>query len=402
MNWLDRLLAKAELQAIGLMSGTSADGLDVAHVNIRPTGEQQAEFTVKEFFTWSYPTEIKNLILNVAAPNGGNIEDVCRLNFFLGHLFSNILNDFLKKENITPRQIDFIGSHGQTVCHLPAKEMLHGIQFASTLQIGDPAVIANCTGILTVGDFRVADMALGGEGAPLVPIFDYLYFRQTGKNRLVLNIGGIANISYLPDQCSFDRVLAFDTGPGNVLIDSLTRHFFGEPFDRNGNLAQQGKIVKSLLAHLLADEYFTRWPPKSTGREKFAGPVLADILAVVAREKISPADVIATVTELTARTIYDASQNFLPVTGLIDELIVSGGGSDNQFLMTRLSSYFPQSRIVRSDDLGLISEAKEAICFAMLGYQTLAGFTANLPSVTGAARPTILGKICLPGISGDG
>lgn len=395
MRWFDKFCGDVKLQAIGLMSGTSADGLDLAFITIQQ-GKEIPEFILQDFITIDYSPDLKEKILQVAAPNGGSIEEVCKLNFFLGHLYSNIVCDYLNEHQIDPTNVDFIGSHGQTVCHLPEKISEYGITYGSTLQISDPSIIANRTGILTVGDFRIADVALGGEGAPLVPIFDYLYFRNPQKNRIILNIGGIANITYLPVNCKFDEIIAFDTGPGNVLIDTIAQKFFGLPFDRDGLQATKGNINYDLLTNLLKDEYFYRIPPKSTGREKYIGPFYKQLNNFIADKNFSSNDLITTVTELTAVSIFKASQKFLGENAAIQELIVSGGGSKNPVLMDRLEHYFGKTQIIISDDLGLPSEAKEATCFAMLAYQTLAGKPSNLPSVTGAKKQTLLGKICVP------
>lgn len=377
------------------MSGTSADGLDIAHLGINP--KNQADFTLLDFITYEYSPEIRKKILDVSAPNGGNIEDVCNLNFFLAHLFSNFVLNFLQKKNIRANKIDFIGSHGQTVCHLPKKRVELGVKYAATLQIGDPSIIANRTGILTVGDFRIADMALGGEGAPLVPFFDFFRFGNSEKNRLILNIGGIANITFLSAGCDPDQIIAFDTGPGNVLIDSLTKKFFGVSFDKDGLFAQQGVVDNKLLEALVKDDYFRRKPPKSTGREKFAGSFFQTFLSLGEKREIKPENLIATATELTARTIFDACEKFIFGNFSVDELIISGGGAKNPVLTERLCKYFSASEVMLSDKLGIPGDAKEAMCFAILAYQTLLGKPSNIPSATGASRQAILGKICLPG-----
>ena len=321
---------------------------------------------------------------------------VQRLNFFLGHIFSSFVLNYLQQKNILPDKIDFIGSHGQTVCHLPEKTIELGVKFGSTLQIGDPSIIANRTGILTVGDFRIADMALGGEGAPLVPIFDYFCFGNSGKNRLILNIGGIANVTFLPAGCSMDQILAFDTGPGNVLIDSLAKKFFGVSFDKDGLFALQGEVDNKLLEMLVHDEYFRRKPPKSTGREKFAGPFLHTFLSLGEKLKIKPENLLATATELTARTIFDACEKFILTHSPVDELIISGGGANNPVIKTLLGKYFAASEVIQSDKIGIPGDAKEAVCFAILAYRTLLGKPSNIPSATGASQQTILGKICPP------
>jgi len=386
---------KEKLEVLGLISGTSADGLDLALIRIQPNADKPT-FTLRKFFTCKFPAEVQKRILDIAAPNGGNVEDVCQLNFFLGHLYSNIVLTYLEQENISAETIDCIGTHGQTICHLPQKTDWHGIRTASTLQVGDPSIIANRTGILTVGDFRVADIALAGEGAPLVPILDYIYFRTPQRNRIILNIGGISNFTHLPPNCLFQEVLAFDTGPGNVLIDSLAQKLLGIPYDPEGKNARSGSVKEELLNQLLQDEYFAMRPPKSTGRERFAAHVLDIILTYINEQDTSPQDSLATATELTARTIFEAYRNFVDPTSFPDELIVSGGGAANSYLMERLAHYFSATAIHCSTEFGLDSDAKEAICFAVMAYLTLQGFPSNLPSVTGAARPAVLGKICLP------
>jgi anhydro-N-acetylmuramic acid kinase len=395
MKWFEDFRQKSCYHAIGLMSGTSADGLDIAHIRLekRPN---KPHLELLSFHSQPFSDTTREFILATAAPDGGNVEEVCSLNFFLGHLFSNYLMEFLEREKISKGKIDFIGSHGQTICHLPKKTEREGVKFSSTLQITDPSIIANQTKILTVGDFRVADMALGGEGAPLVPFFDALYFGHPQKNRILLNIGGIANLTALPAAAIPKKVIAFDTGPGNVLIDMLARRFFEKPFDENGLIARQGKVHPGLLELLLAERYFYVSPPKSTGRELFAGPVLEKILTEIKNKKIAPQDTLATVTELTARTIFEATQKFLDGSSTWDELIISGGGADNRFLVERLRDYFSFTRVIKSDEVGILGEAKEAVCFAVLAYHTLQGLPGNLPSVTGASQKTVLGKICVP------
>ena len=391
------MLPKAEKQgatAIGLMSGTSADALDIALVDLFPGESGRISLKLKAFKSVPYPVELQTRIKRIAAPNGGNVEEVCKLNAFLGHLFAENVLSFLQEQSLSPDDIDFIGSHGQTVAHFPEEEDWHGIRFRSTLQVGDPSVIAARTGILTVGDFRTADTALGGEGAPLVPIFDYLVFRDEKKSRLLVNIGGIANLTFLPAGAEPGDVIAFDTGPGNVLLDYLARRDFHLPFDRDGQIASRGKIDPGLVEELLQDEYFRRPPPKSTGPEYFLGPFLRRFQDACAARRLSAEDCLASAAELTALSLVRAVHQFLPEQP--GEVFLSGGGAENPFLVERIRFHLGVKEMKRSDDLGVPGEAKEAICFALLAYRTLKGEPSNLPRVTGARKAAVLGKICLP------
>ena len=394
MKWLENLKNKKIVQAIGLMSGTSVDGLDMVHLRIESTSNGPPGFEVLSFDTKTYAPNIKELILRNMFPNKSSLEEICRLNFELGFLFSDYLLEFLGEKKINSESIDFIGSHGHTLIHLPKREEAKEHK-AGTLQVGDPAIIANSCGILTVGDFRIADMALGGEGAPLVPFFDALYFIHPQKNRIVLNIGGIANITSLPVKVEPENIVAFDTGPGNVLIDYFANRYFRMPFDKDGEIAKSGKIHGDLLELLLEEPYFYKFPPKSTGRELFLSTFLEKARDRIEKKRIIHLDVLATVTELTAKTISYAINN-LQEQKKWNEILVSGGGVKNQFLMKRLQSYFSDSEILTSEIIGIDPDIKEAACFAILAYFTLLGKPNNVPSATGARVHAILGKVCLP------
>jgi anhydro-N-acetylmuramic acid kinase len=293
-------------------------------------------------------------------------------------------------------QIDLIGSHGQTIHHLPKKEKLFGYNTSSTLQIGDPSVIAKLTGILTVGDFRVGDVALGGQGAPLVPYFDYIIFHSNKKNRALLNIGGISNFTILNKKSKVDEVLAFDTGPGNMLIDYLTKKFFNKNYDKDGKFAGKGKLNSNLFEFLKRnDDFIERKPPKSTGREYYGKDFLNKIVNKFLM--LPNEDVIRTATMFTAYAVYRNYEKFIAKNAEIDELIVSGGGARNPILVSDLKKYFGKSVEVKNiESLGISSDAKEAICFAVLANENISGNETNIPRVTGASRKTILGKICLP------
>ncbi len=394
MKWFENFKNKKTVHAIGLISGTSIDGLDMVHLRIESSSKGPPGFEVLSFDTKTYPRKIKELILRNSFPNKSSLEDICRLNFELGFLFSNYLLEFLENKKINPEIIDFIGSHGHTLIHLPKRGEVKQHK-AGTLQVGDPAIIANKSGILTVGDFRIADMALDGEGAPLVPFFDALYFTHPQKNRIILNIGGIANITSLPANVESGNVIAFDTGPGNVLIDYFANHYFKIPFDKDGKIAKSGNIQDDLLEVLQDDPFFRKNPPKSTGKELFLSTFLEKTLDRIEKKTIIHQDVLATVTEFTAKTISYAVNNLLKQKNW-NEIISSGGGVKNQFLMKRLQSYFSDSEILTSEILGIDPDSKEAVCFAILAYFTLLGKPGNLPSATGARAHTRLGKICLP------
>jgi anhydro-N-acetylmuramic acid kinase len=345
------------LRVAGLISGTSADGIDVAVVDI---GER---ITVVATKTVPYPPEVHDAILNVP-----DVATASRLNFLLGELFA----EAVLQSGVPLDSIDLIGSHGQTIFHEGEPAEFLGRKIANTLQIGEPAVIAERTGIEVIADFRTADMAAGGKGAPLVPFLDYELFRHADLARIALNIGGIANLTVIPASAEPEDVIAFDTGPGNMVMDALV-----PPFDRDGERARAGRVNAALLEKLLADPYYQREPPKSCGREQYGVEFVRD----------TGIDV-ATATELTARTIALAVNRY-PDTR---EVIVSGGGAHNRFLMERLRALL-RPQLTTSADFGIDVDAKEAILFAVLAYQTHRRRASNLPSATGASKPVILGKI---------
>lgn len=349
------------MRVAGLISGTSVDGIDVAVVDIGDGIHVVATATVP------YPPEVRAAILSVsnAATHTGTI---ARLNFLLGELFA----EALQKTGVPLETIELIGSHGQTIFHEGEPVEFLGRKVASTMQIGEAAVIAERTGIQTIANFRPADIAAGGKGAPLVPFLDYQLFRHPESARIALNIGGIANITVIPANAKPENVIAFDTGPGNMVMDAVA-----PPFDRDGERARAGKVNRALLERLLADPYYRREPPKSCGREQYGAEFVRET-------RID----IATATELTARTIALSMERH-PDTR---EVIVSGGGAHNGYLMERLAALV-QARVTTSAEFGIGIDSKEAILFALLGYQTYHGRAGNLPSATGARKAVILGKI---------
>src|SRR5580658_2601347 len=349
------------MRVAGLISGTSVDGIDVAVVDIGDSIEVVATATVP------YPPEVREAILSVSNA-ATHTATVARLNFLLGELFA----EALRGTGVPLDTIELIGSHGQTIFHEGERVEFLGRKIASTMQIGEAAVIAERTGIETIADFRPSDIAAGGKGAPLAPFLDYQLFRHPEHARVALNIGGIANITVIPANAKADAVVAFDTGPGNMLMDAVA-----PPFDRDGERAHAGQVNDALLERLLADPYYKRAPPKACGREQYGDEF-------VRRTGID----IATATELTARTIALAIGRY-PDTR---EVIVSGGGAHNGYLMQRIRALV-HARVTTSAEFGIGVDAKEAILFAVLAYETFHRRAGNLPSATGARKPMILGKV---------
>ena len=398
---LARLAAKDPLRVAGLMSGTSADGIDVAIVDFERGG-----LTVLAFETVSYRPALRRAIFEAFDPATGRVDLICRLNVAVGEAFADAVVRTADRAGIPLASIDLIGSHGQTIHHLPGAKRQWGAPVASTLQIGEPGVIAERTGITTVADFRPRDVAAGGQGAPLVPFADVVLYRHATKARAVQNIGGIANVTYLPPNgppyggttsaaLRVDGVLAFDTGPGNMIIDRLVSSMTGgrRTYDRDGRLAGRGRVHAALLGELMRHSYFRRRPPKTTGREEF-GAVYADRLRKRGLELgLSDADLVATATALTARSIADAYRRFLPAAA--DEIILCGGGARNPTLTGMLARLLAPAAVMTTDDLGLSADAKEAVSFAILARETLRGRANNVPSASGARRAVILGKIVL-------
>ena len=382
---------------IGLMSGTSADGIDAAVIHLRE--EDDGLFPdVLGFDTVAFPPGLRDRVMEVSDPDTGRIDELGRLHFELGELFARAAITVAESAGLTMAEVDLIGSHGQTVQHLPGRAARFGVETGATLQIGDPSVIAQRTGVVTVGDFRAADVARGGQGAPLVPYVDYLLFRHPAKSRGLLNLGGIANLTVLPADPKPEEVMAFDTGPANMLIDAVALSETGQAMDPDGAGARRGKPSENLVTNVLSMPYFERPPPKSTGRELFGGRCSEALVRAGREAGLTAEDLLATATEITVRSIKDACRRFVdPVVTRLDEMIVSGGGAKNGFLLERLARVMSPVEVTTADDHGLSSEAKEAVAFAILAHQTVRGLPGSLPGATGADRPAVLGKICLPG-----
>jgi anhydro-N-acetylmuramic acid kinase len=387
-------MSEKPMLVLGMMSGTSADGIDVTltrisgappNLNAKLLGHGSVKF----------PPALRKEILRVAEQRPITAGALSQLNFRLGELFADAALAACRKFRIPPKKIALIGSHGQTIFHQGEPANFLGRPTASTLQIGEPAIIAARTGITTVGDFRPADIALGGQGAPLVPYADYLLYRHKKFGRVSLNLGGIANITVLPCAARPHQVFAFDTGPANMLIDALVSHFTRgrRRFDENARLASEGRGIPALLDDLLRDPYLKLAPPKSTGREYYGNAYLKKLLALGRRYRAKPNDLIRAATIFTALSVVDALNRFVIPKSKIHQLIVSGGGAHNPLILAQLSAALPGIEVLPSGSLDVPEDAKEAFAFALLAYETFHQRPANLPSATGARGPAILGKI---------
>jgi anhydro-N-acetylmuramic acid kinase len=368
---------------IGLMSGTSVDGIDASIVRINP----DLSFEVINSMVYDYPENIKNGIFNLFKDNV-NIKDLCSLNFIIGEYFAQAAIKVCDETGININNIDIIGSHGQTIYHYPTGDKLNGYPLKSTLQIGEPSIIAERTGVTTIADFRPRDIAAGGEGAPLVCFADEIIFKNPLISRAIQNIGGIGNVTIVSPFC---ETFAFDTGPGNVLIDYFTNKFFSMSYDRNGDIAKSGKIDVEWLNYLLQNPYLKLKPPKTTGRELFSEDYAESILK---KAPFKPQDVVATVTAFTAKTIKNAYADFVFPKTKIDEIVIGGGGAYNKILMSLLNKEFDYSiKIKTHEDFGISNKFKEAVAFALLAYTSYYKIPNNIPSCTGAQKPVVLGKI---------
>ncbi len=378
---------------VGLISGTSADGIDAAVVEIQ--GEPPSLAVKLRSFTFvPYTAEQRQQVFALFDPQTSQVDTICQMNFAIGEWFARAALDAVANAGLLPAEVHLIASHGQTIYHC----MEPDTPVRSTLQIGEAAVIAERTGITTIADFRVADVAAGGQGAPMVSYVDWLLYRNPSKSRGLQNIGGIGNVTYLPTSSNPQQVLSFDTGPGNMIIDYLAQRMTrgAQTFDIDGNLAAQGKVNQSLLEELMRHPYFDQPLPKTTGREQFGAFFGEQVWDRGQRIGLSGVDLIATATAFTAASIAESYRRYLPA--LPEEVIVGGGGANNPVLLEMLRSYLPSASILRQEDLGFSSDAKEAVAFAVLGHETLHGRPGNLPSCTFARHPAILGKIA-PGLN---
>ncbi len=388
---------------IGLISGTSLDGIDVAVVRIDRPGKGARPMLVA-FETVPYPVAVRAELLGLYDDQSNAVQRLCSLNVVVGECFAGATLAVLARAGIDPDDVTVIGSHGQTVWHQPELDPDLPLSTPSTLQIGEPAVISARTGVPVMADFRVADMAVGGQGAPLAPYFDGVVLGADDRSRCVQNIGGIGNVTWLPAGAEVGDVIAFDTGPGNILIDGLVTLLSAgtETFDRDGKLGARGRVDDALLASLLDDPYLDMPPPKTTGREVYGLPLCRELLGQAgldegALDDADPVvrqrarDVIATATQATARTIADAYGRWLPA--MPDEVLVNGGGSRNPTLMRMLGDLMAPVPVMATDALGYDGDAKEAMAFALMAHDALAGLPTNIPGATGAARAVTLGTL---------
>jgi anhydro-N-acetylmuramic acid kinase len=382
----------------GIMSGTSADGIDVALVRVTPARTGQANLPRLRLLTHvaaPYPAPIREHILQMMNADDASVADMSRLNWRLGQLYADAVKLALKKH---PVRIDLVGCHGQTIYHQGVARKFFGAQVACTWQMGEASVIAAELGIPVVSDFRPADLALGGQGAPLVPLLDYAAFHHPTRNRVLQNLGGIANLTVIPAGSSPEQIFAFDTGPANMVIDALMTEFFGKKYDAQGATAKRGRALESVVEHYLRGHFFQAPPPKSAGREEFGREFVARFDVECREQSKRPEDAVATATALTARSIGQAWKEFVApaLRHAATDYIVAGGGARNRTLMEMIRRELEslgKISIKSSDEFGIPAAAKEAMAFALLAYQSWHRQPGNLPGATGATRAAILGKI---------
>lgn len=368
--------------AIGLMSGTSLDGVDASLVEITCV-DTKTEYLEKSFVFVPYTEKLKAKILEVSRLNTSNVQKICSLNFELGYIYKEAVDELLKTSKIDISNITFIAMHGQTIWHNPDKRDGY---YSSTLQIGEPSVVAYAFNKLVISNFRTMDMAAGGSGAPLVPFVNYILHKSDTQSIALQNIGGISNVTYIRKGATIDDVIAFDTGPGNMLIDQAMRKLYNKEYDENGNIALSGRVNEKVLDYLMQDEYLKRSLPKSTGREKYNDTFLQVILDKM--PNVSKNDIITTITAYTADTIAYAYQKFCPD---IDKIVLSGGGARNKYIVKRL-----KEKMNVEIEISEKSDSYEAFCFAVLGYHTYMHKPSNMKCVTGANKNVILGNFTYP------
>jgi anhydro-N-acetylmuramic acid kinase len=377
----------------GVMSGTSADGINVGLVRIQGRGFR-SRLELLAHYQFPYPESVRRAVLAAMNAKAASVADLSRLNFLLGELYADAVR---AAQRCARLKCELVGCHGQTLYHQGVAKIFLGRRIACTWQTGEAAVIAAKLGVPVVSDFRPADMAAGGKGAPLVPFLDYALYRHRRYGRIVQNLGGIGNLTAIPPRARPENVVAFDTGPGNMVIDAVTERLFDLPYDRNGRLAARGEPIERVLLQLLRHQFFRQKPPRTAGREQFGREFVRDFLRLCGRADQN--DIVATATALTARSIGIAVRKF--VLPLVEpplrfrEFVVSGGGTKNTTLMRMIREELAplKMRVRTSDEFGLPADAKEAVAFALLAYQTWRRMPSNVPSATGAERPAILGKV---------
>lgn len=390
---LQRLASKDSFLCAGLMSGTSMDGVDAALVRMK-ADHARPDIELIAFKTTAYPAELKDSLMDLAMGQACTAEDIGKINTAVAIAFAAAFFDIIKELKGEPAKVDFIGSHGQTVAHTPPEETAEA-GTAGTVQLGPPGMIAALTGVTTIGDFRGADIALGGQGAPLAPYADFLLRRSRSKNRIILNIGGIANLTYLPEDCGREEIVAFDTGPGNMIIDALFRAMYpgGGEFDADGVKALEGRPDQDLVEMFMSHPYFLRRPPKSAGHREFGAPFAWEFLSQGKTRKLKREDILASAVSLTVKSIRKAIDDYISPLGPVDELFLSGGGSKNRMITGRLDRELENLHLHPIDELGIPADAKEAVDFALLARETLLGRVNVIAAATGACRETVLGTI---------
>ena len=380
---------------LGMMSGTSADGIDAALVRISGAPPSIAA-KLEGHHHVRFSSRLRQAILRLANGGATTTAEISQLNFLLGEEFAAAAIEACKRWRLPLQKLSLIGSHGQTIYHQGVvSRFLGSRRIASTLQIGEPSIIAERTGVTTIGDFRPADMAAGGQGAPLVPFVDYLLYRDPKLGRVALNIGGIANVTLIPASARLEDVLAFDTGPGNMVIDALVESISGgrKSYDKDARIALRGRVIRPLLEELLRHPYLRQVPPKTAGREQFGREYAEQLLTWAKKRRERTEDLVRTVTIFTALSIADGFRRFIFSRARVNELIVAGGGAKNPLLMAQLRAALPGIEILSSSSFGIRAEAKEAFAFAILTYESFHRRANNLPSATGAKHPAILGKL---------
>lgn len=394
MHILPSLCAKPARLVIGLMSGTSADGVDAALCRIHGSG-LETRVELLHFLCLPFPPGMRERILALAEGEEGGTRELLLLSTLLGQCYANACVQLCQEAGVETGEIDLVGSHGQTLWHQPTPVRYLGQVCTGTLQMGEPSHINQALGCPVVSDFRVRDMAAGGLGAPLVPYTEFLLYRDAHATVGLQNIGGIGNLTILPQGGALEDTFAFDTGPGNMVMDALVTRFTKgkQTYDQDGLLAAQGKVHPQLLAYLMEDDFLSQPPPKTSGREVY-GTAYVERLLIRARElAVEEKDVLATATQFTAASIRVALERFCPQQP--QRLIVGGGGSLNPTLMGMLTQSLPGIQVLRNEDLGLDSSAKEAVAFAILANEYLFAHCGNVCAVTGATQPVVLGKLSL-------
>lgn len=392
---LAALAQKPSRIVCGLMSGTSVDAVDVALVRIAGCG-RETEAELLQFHEAAFADEVRELILTNSEVSTSTVSDICVLNTLLAGLYAEAVEECCVRAGMSTEEIDLVGMHGQTLYHLPDALDVAGHAVRGTFQAGNAPALAAALGAPVVSDFRSADMARGGQGAPLVPYADYILYHSEETNRALVNIGGIANITWLPAHGAERDVLAYDAGPGNMVVDALMRYYFDAGYDDGGATARRGRLNRDLFGWMTAHPYFRKSAPKTTGREAFGQAYIDQLLEMAADFDITdPADIIATASQLTVSCI---ATELRAVADRIDScaVYVSGGGAKNAFFMEGLRHALGPDIVYRSEDIGINGDAKEAMCFAVLANEWLFGNRANILSVTGAPEKALLGSISIP------